>query len=98
MIVFRRPSIRDNIAQLPSNSKVIPSYQGKMTFLEERNKLAKERMEQYRTVRDELVRFLREDLGMTFGQIGKEFGLSAQRIQQLYAEIVKRKEEEKGEK
>ena len=49
----------------------------------------KKTMKEYRTLRDEIVVYLRENLGLTFGEIAMEFGTSKQRAYQMYKEAKK---------
>lgn len=62
-----------------------------MTTLVEKQKKVKEIMDDYRTNRNEKVRFLREEMGLTFSEIGQNFGVSKARIYQLYQEAWKEK-------
>jgi len=58
-----------------------------MTLAQKEAKV-KSLMKEYRTTRDKVVRFLREKAGLTFSEIGQQFGFSRARAWKLYKDAI----------
>jgi len=57
--------------------------------LKKKQKAIKKATREYRMTRNEIVRFLREDVGLTFSEIGQELTKTKQWAHQLYKQAKK---------